>query len=231
MIQAMRAIETARDRVFLETLNDLLERMPRRERKLFRRRVREIGPTRGEPVAPSRPTAAPAPPLQRRFAPLPSGREPRGAREPEPPRAKPKPKAKPKPNAKAKPKPKPKPKPAVTAPATAQAAQPKPAVTAPAAAEAAQPKPKPKAKPKPASPVAKAAPKAAPRAPKPPSPDATPTPAAPERPKTESEANAVVDTHARDEATETSPHGANGPSKGATGESAAEGQTGTEKGA
>ncbi|TMK84518.1 MAG: hypothetical protein E6G46_00425 [Actinobacteria bacterium] len=217
LIHAMRAIETARDRVFLETLNDLLERMPRRERKLFRRRVREIGSTRGEPVAPSQPAAAPAPPPQRRFAPLPSDQEPRGSRASEPPPAKPKPKPKPK----AKSKPKPRPKPAVTAPAAAQAAP----------AAQARPKPKPKAKPKPAAPAAKAAPKAAPRAPKPPSQDAAPTPAAPEPPKPESEARAVVDTHARDEATETSPQRAKGPSKGATGDSAAEGQTGTEKGA
>ena len=221
LVQAMRTIETARDRVFLETLNDLLERMPRRERKLFRRRVREIGSTRGEPVAPSQPAAAPAPPPQRRFAPLPSGQEPRGSRASEAAPAKPKPKPKPK----AKSKPKPRPKPAVTAPAAAQAApaaqaRPKP-----------KPKPKPKAKPKPAAPAAKPAPKAAPRAPKPPSQDAAPTPAAPEPPKPESEAKAVVDTHARDEATETSPQRAKGPSKGATGDSAAEGQTGTEKGA
>src|SRR5439155_18646304 len=142
LVQAMRTIETARDRVFLETLNDLLERMPRRERKLFRRRVREIEPTRGEPVVPSHPAAAPAAPPQRRFAPLPSDQEPRGSRASEPPPAKPKPKPKPK----AKSKPKPRPKPAVTAPAAAQAAP----------AAQARPKPKPKAKPKPAAPAAKA---------------------------------------------------------------------------
>src|SRR5207244_3102728 len=95
LVQAMRTIETARDRVFLETLNDLLERMPRRERKLFRRRVREIEPTRGEPVVPSHPAAAPAAPPQRRFAPLPSDQEPRGSRASEPPPATPTPKPQP----------------------------------------------------------------------------------------------------------------------------------------
>ena len=145
LVQAMRAIETARDRVFLQTLNDVLEAMPRRERKLFRRRVKDIGPTRGEPapapmIAPAATTAAPS----RRFAP-PVQKEPRSTRAPEPQRATPK--AKPKPKAKAKAKPKPKPAAKIAAPVEAKPAKPKP-----------KPKPKPKAK---------AGPKAAPRSEKP----------------------------------------------------------------
>ena len=174
LVQAMRAIETARDRVFLETLNDVLEAMPRRERKLFRRRVKDIGPTRGEPapapmIAPAATTSAPP----RRFAP-PTQTEPRAARAPEPSRAKPKPKPKPKPKA----KPKPKPAAKTTAPAEGAPAKAKP-----------KPKPKPKAKP-----AAKAAPKPASRSEKPAAQDVLAAP----KPEPSSPANA--ETKAADEA-------------------------------
>jgi hypothetical protein len=70
---SMRAIETERDRVFLETLRELLEKLPRRERKIFRKRVREIAVARSgdeQPVEvppasletePPRPSEAPPP--------------------------------------------------------------------------------------------------------------------------------------------------------------------------
>jgi hypothetical protein len=189
--ESMRAIETHRDRVFLETLRDLLEQLPRRERKLFRKRMRAIAFTRGEPQQPG-PAAAsaagsiapaqqpvrqqptqqqPTPEVRRPSTPRPAPPAPaaRTAPKPKPKAAKPKPKPKPKP-AKAKPAPKPVAKTASGAtPKEEAASPPKPDATAP-------PKPDATTKPKPA-----------PRAKKPPA-------SAP------SEANAVVDTHADDDA-------------------------------
>ena len=206
LVQAMRAIETARDRIFLETLNDVLEAMPRRERKLFRRRVKDIGPTRGEPtpvpmIAPAATTPAPT----RRFAP-PTQAQQRVARAPEPARAKPKPK--PKPRSKAKPKPR-------TVPTKA---------TSPAEAAPVKAKPKPKPKPK-AKPGAKAAPKPAPRSEKPAPHDV------PAAPKPEPASTPNVDTDAADEA-KRSPEPAPGSAPEAPkSNTAAEGRNGAETGA
>jgi hypothetical protein len=136
LVQAMRAMETERDRAFLRSLNDVLERMPRRERKLFRKRARDVAPARSETTPPVTVAAAPAAPAvspQRRFAPpVPAEGPPREARTAA--RAKPSPKLKPKPQPKAKAKPKPKPKPAGTAadkPKAKAKPKPKPAPRAP----------------------------------------------------------------------------------------------------
>jgi len=200
LVESMRAIETERDRVFLETLGDLLEKMPRRERKLFRKRVREIPLRRGEPE----PRVSPAPqssePPIRRFA-----GPTETARAPQPARAKAKPK--PKPRARA-PKPKPAPQ-AKSAPQTMPAPQPKPAK--------AKPKPKPKPAPRTAKPApeekSSAAPKPAPMEP-------------PARQIEPTEAGAVVDTHAPAAPDET-PKEAPAPSEG---QEAAEGPSGTDSG-
>jgi len=202
LVESMRAIETERDRVFLETLGDLLEKMPRRERKLFRKRVREIPLRRGEPE----PRVSPAPqssePPIRRFA-----GPTETARAPQPARAKAKPK--PKPRARA-PKPKPAPQ-AKSAPQTMPAPQPKPAKAK------AKPKPKPKPAPRTAKPApeekSSAAPKPAPMEP-------------PARQIEPTEAGAVVDTHAPAAPDET-PKEAPAPSEG---QEAAEGPSGTDSG-
>ncbi|MGZ4206649.1 MAG: hypothetical protein ACXVQ6_01995 [Actinomycetota bacterium] len=65
LVETFRTIETERDRVFLATLGELLEKLPRRERKLFRKRVQEIAVARAQVPEPAQPTsepAAPAPP-------------------------------------------------------------------------------------------------------------------------------------------------------------------------
>ena len=205
LAESMRAVETERDRVFLEMMSDLLEQLPRRERKLFRRRVREVPPRRGEPAPPPPPEPAIPPPRLTPVAPPPAG-----ARAAEPPRAKPKAKPKPKPKPKPKAKAKPKPKPKATA---TPAAPPKPEATAtPAAPPEPEMPPAPSSKPKPVA-KAKPKPKPAARPAKPavrdvkpekmeqasssPQPSAEPTP-----PIEQTEANAVVDTHAPDEAPE-----------------------------
>jgi hypothetical protein len=208
LTESMRALETERDRVFLETMSDLLEKLPRRERKIFRKRVRGIPPRRGEPAPPPPPEPA-IPPPQGRMAPIPAA-EPAvreaPTRAPEPPHAKPKakakPAAKPKPGPKAKPKAKP--KPTLATPPVSQPEQ-EPAATPPS-----KPKPVAKAKPKPATSTPRPKParasKPASRGVKPAGdapPAAKPSPSERTSPPIEhTEANAVVDTHASDEAPE-----------------------------
>jgi hypothetical protein len=215
LAESMRALETERDRVFLETMSDLLEQLPRRERKLFRKRVRDIPQRRGEPAPPPPPEPA-IPPPQRHFAPAPPA-EADAVRATEPPLAKPKPKpkpkSKPKPKAKAKPKPNAKPKGAATtaAPPTPEAQPlppPEPKLVAKAKPIA---KAKPKPRPKPAARDGKAAEVSQAPSQSRPAEDTSP-------PVEQSEANAVVDTHTPDEAPKKAPtspagdEGADGPS-------------------
>jgi hypothetical protein len=218
LAESMRAIETERDRVFLETMSDLLEKLPRRERKIFRKRVRGIEPRRGEPAPPPPPEPAIPPPAQVSAQPSALETAAREARVRALESKRAKPKAKPKTKAKAKPKPKPK-------SATRTAASPAAAQPKPSAAETPLSEIKPAAKTK-QTPAAK--PKRAPRASKPAVRDAKAAEAAqeerslhseqPDPAVEQTETSAVVDTYAADKAAENAsappanPDAAEGPS-------------------